>query len=301
MIHFFLIILIFVLSTVFNLSAYELAIGSMFRNEAPYLKEWIEYHKMVGVSHFWLYNDNSTDNWSEVLQPYIDAGLVEVFDWPTPPGTAYFHRQVEAFRDAVQHARGNTTWLALIDIDEFLLPMQNRSVPECLNSYFSHASAIYVNWRNFGTGGVYLPQGEPILFHLTAASKVRHSFNKIGKSIVRPEAVDLVSTWYPHYCGLLPGAHYVNGNRQQLSFDGWILNLDNKHHEKYIRINHYRLRDENFYQNYRLARVNQGLDNKKELLEQHASFSAVQDFSLVQFIKKYHPEMYIIFWKRQRN
>lgn len=298
MLRFFLIALTFVMSAVFNLSASELAIGSMFRNEAPYLKEWIEYHKMVGVSHFWLYNDNSTDNWSEVLQPYVDAGLVEVLDWPTPPGGAYNHRQVEAFRDAIQHARGNVAWLALIDIDEFLLPMLNRSVSECLNAHFSHASAIYVNWRNFGTGGVYLPKGQPILFHLTAASRLSHPFNIIGKSIVRPEAVDLASTWYPHYCGLLPGAQYVNGNRAKLSFNGWILNLDGKHHDRYIRINHYRLRDENFYRNHRLARVNQGLDNRKELLEQHVSFSAIQDLTLVQFIKNYHPEMSRTFWKK---
>lgn len=164
MLRYFLISLMLFGSIVFNLSAYELAIASMFRNEASYLKEWIEYHRMVGVSHFWLYNDNSTDNWKEILQPYIDVGLVEVFDWPTPHGIAYFHRQVEAFRDAVQLARGNTAWLALIDIDEFLLPMQNRSVPECLNSHFSHASAVYVNWRNFGTGSTYVPKGEPILF-----------------------------------------------------------------------------------------------------------------------------------------
>ena len=48
----------------------------MFRNEAAYLKEWIEYHHLAGVEHFWLYNNNSTDQWQDVLQPYIDWGIV---------------------------------------------------------------------------------------------------------------------------------------------------------------------------------------------------------------------------------
>lgn len=122
-------------------------------------------------------------------------------------------------------------------------------------------------------------------------------YNNIGKSIVRPEAVDLEATWYPHYCGLLPGAYYVNGNRKQLSFDGLYLKLDAGHYDKYIRINHYRLRDENFYLNSRLAKADK--DNKKLLLEQYVSFSAVRDFSLVAFIVKYYPEMYKTFWNQR--
>lgn len=35
---------------------YELAIATIFKNNAPFLKEWIEYHRMQGVKHFYLYN-----------------------------------------------------------------------------------------------------------------------------------------------------------------------------------------------------------------------------------------------------
>ena len=30
---------------------FELAIAAIFRNEAPYLREWIEFHRLVGVEH----------------------------------------------------------------------------------------------------------------------------------------------------------------------------------------------------------------------------------------------------------
>ncbi|MES2200318.1 MAG: glycosyltransferase family 92 protein [Chlamydiota bacterium] len=280
-----------------NLSAYELAIGSMFRNEAPYLKEWVEYHFAAGVEHFWLYNDNSTDNWQEVLQPYIESGIVEVTYWPTPPGSYYTPTQVEAFKDAIKQAQGNTTWVALIDIDEFLVPMQGRSIPRCLNKYFSNASAIYVNWRNFGTGGVYIPQGEPILFRLTASSLSTHSDNAIGKSIVRPEAVDLASVWYPHHFILKQDANYYNGDRQKMFFRGMDLPTDGVHYDRFIRINHYVLRDEGFYQNVRLAKANQGSSDKNLLLEHYDSFSAVQDYSIIKFIQNNFQPKYKKIWK----
>ena len=73
-----------------SLYAYELGIVTMFRNEANYLKEWIEYHHMLGVDHFLLYNDRSVDHWAEVLEPYISSNLVEVIEWSALPGTAIF-------------------------------------------------------------------------------------------------------------------------------------------------------------------------------------------------------------------
>lgn len=54
--------------------AYSLSVCSIFKNEAPYLREWIEYHLIVGIEHFYLYNNNSEDNFEEVLRPYIEKG-----------------------------------------------------------------------------------------------------------------------------------------------------------------------------------------------------------------------------------
>ena len=38
---------------------YNVAVCAIFKNEAPYLKEWIEFNHLVGVEHFYLYNNNS--------------------------------------------------------------------------------------------------------------------------------------------------------------------------------------------------------------------------------------------------
>src|SRR5271167_2905681 len=60
---------------------YDLSACMIFRDEAPCLKEWIEFHVLLGVEHFYLYNNLSQDNYKEVLQPYVNSGIVELIEW----------------------------------------------------------------------------------------------------------------------------------------------------------------------------------------------------------------------------
>ncbi|HSW73511.1 MAG TPA: glycosyltransferase family 92 protein [Chlamydiales bacterium] len=281
-----------------SLNAYELAIAAQFRDEAPYLKEWIEYHHMIGVDHFWLYNNSSEDNWEEVLQPYMESGLVEVFYWPSERSN-YQSYHTMANQDALRRAKGNTKWVALIDIDEFLLPMKEKTMPECLEKHFSKASAIYANWRMFGTGGIYIDPYQPIISKLTSCSFKHHPRNLVGKTILRPERTDIDKIWYEHYMPLLPDVPgYFDGNGEDLHYDGTTLLDVPKHCDKYLRINHYNLRDENFYQNIRLPRAKSGVYGDPVLFEEHhESFSLIKDQALINFIKKNYPEMYESFWK----
>ena len=40
----------------------DLAVVSIFKDEAPYLDEWLQFHRAQGVAHFYLYNNGSTDD-----------------------------------------------------------------------------------------------------------------------------------------------------------------------------------------------------------------------------------------------
>ncbi|MCB1119892.1 MAG: glycosyltransferase family 92 protein, partial [Chlamydiia bacterium] len=112
-----------------QMEGYFATISTVFRDEAPYFKEWIEYHRLIGFDHFIVYDDNSADNYMEVLQPYIDQGLVEVVDW------SFYRREVNksfhevqrgAYRDSLRKCQKHSEWMAFLDIDEFVLPMQDR-------------------------------------------------------------------------------------------------------------------------------------------------------------------------------
>ena len=47
-----------------------------FKDEAPYLKEWLDFHILVGVDHFYLFNNNSSDNYEQIIKPYKEKGYI---------------------------------------------------------------------------------------------------------------------------------------------------------------------------------------------------------------------------------
>ena len=50
-----------------NLFLYDLAVVAIMKNEAPYVKEWLDYHLLAGVDHFFIYDNETPDNLKEVF------------------------------------------------------------------------------------------------------------------------------------------------------------------------------------------------------------------------------------------
>jgi hypothetical protein len=284
-----------------NLSAYDLSIAAVFRNEGAYLQEWIEYHKMVGVEHFWLYNDSSEDDWEIILEPYIAEGTVEVAQWPIPVPNQREIFQLLAYKDALNKAKGITQWLAIIDLDEYLIPMQEKTITECLKRHFTKASAIYVNWRCFGTGGLTLKLKESCLFRLTACCEPFHPTTANGKSIVRPECVEEEKLWYVHHCPLKKDRRYYNGDGNEIPVSDIEPKLDGQSHTKHLRINHYTMRDEYFFHNIRLQRNRDVNVPESFTWEHYSAFNRDHDETIIHFIREKHPDMYEKYWKRRTS
>ena len=99
-----------------DLFLHDLSVVAILKNEAPYLKEWIEYHLIAGVDHFYLYDNDSSDNQAEVTRPYVEAGIVDYF---FSPGKVM---QMFAYNDAVKKFKFFSRYMAFIDGDEFIFP-----------------------------------------------------------------------------------------------------------------------------------------------------------------------------------
>src|SRR3989339_2237430 len=95
---------------------YQLSICAIFQDEAPYLKEWIEFHQLVGVEHFYLYNHRSTDDWKTVLAPYIDNGTVELWNENTEAldNRSFNKLQSACYTECLKHTRGVSKWVAFL-------------------------------------------------------------------------------------------------------------------------------------------------------------------------------------------
>lgn len=126
---------------------YNVSICAIFKNEAPYLKEWIEFNHIVGIDHFYLYNNNSEDNYEPVLKPYIESGLVTLIDWPQN------QKQMECYQTCIKDHSDETKWLGFIDIDEFIVPKTTDSIYDFLEPFETKAGAVKLYWKLFGTSG----------------------------------------------------------------------------------------------------------------------------------------------------
>ena len=99
-----------------DLFLHDLAVVAIMKCEGPYLKEWLDYHLMAGVDHFYIYDNESPDNQAEVAKPYVEAGLVTYIPFPGKS------RQVRAYNDAINKFKLQSRYIAFIDCDEFIFP-----------------------------------------------------------------------------------------------------------------------------------------------------------------------------------
>lgn len=139
---------------------YFLGMVAIFKGEDDYLVEWIEFHKLMGVEHFILYDNGLRGSSRKILEPYIRSGLVTHILLPHIEGSRdgrYIHTvstQQVAYADAIIRFKDNFHYLLQLDLDEFLFPKSHNSISEILKTHDKRKLArIEVNWTNFGSNG----------------------------------------------------------------------------------------------------------------------------------------------------
>lgn len=158
----------------------KLSICAIFRNEALYLKEWIEFHLLVGVEKFYLYNNRSDDDYMNILKPYMERNIVWLEQWNKEPPT-----QLEAYRDCVIMNGEFSEWIAFLDIDEFLWSTKYNKITEALDTFPDQWNVIGVNWKCFGSGGQQEFINKPVIERFTLRKNSWIQANNFIKSIVR--------------------------------------------------------------------------------------------------------------------
>ena len=211
---------------------HEIAIVAIAKNEGPYLREWIEYHRLVGIKRFYLYDNESEDDTRLILQPYIEDGTV-VYTYIK--GKA---RQLDAYNDAIRKYRGKCRYMAFIDLDEYLKPTVpfmfiNNIVDNILSTYGKGASGVGVNWAMFGSSGYRnTPEGLTVMNFKRRGTNV-HWANAHVKTIVNPREVSFYIS--PHYPLYKLGAYSVDETGETRLYV-WFCD---KREYRNLRINHY--------------------------------------------------------------
>lgn len=161
---------------------YYLAVCAIAKNEGPYFKEWIEWHRSQGVEKFYIYDNESTDCTKEVLAPYVESGLVEYTFFPGQK------KQLAAYDDCFERHRLETRWLAVIDLDEFIVPIKDKNIPDFLRR-MEKFSAVEINWLCYGSSGAKTKEPGGVMERFRKHSHPEHRLNTHVKSIVDPRRV----------------------------------------------------------------------------------------------------------------
>lgn len=193
-----------------NLFLHDLAAVAILKNEGPYLKEWLDYHLLASVEHFYLYDNDSPDNQREVVAPYVKAGLV---DYTIAPGKFML---MQTFNDAVKRFKFQSRYMAFIDGDEFIFPRTAQNIAEVVDEILSHnanAAGLAINWQLFGSNGQETADySRGVLERFTRRAPSNWAPDGTGnahvKTISNPRKINYFSI--PHFAFYFEGVFAVN-------------------------------------------------------------------------------------------
>ncbi|MFV0514875.1 MAG: glycosyltransferase family 2 protein [Jhaorihella sp.] len=126
-------------------------VGCM-KNEAPYILEWVAYHRAIGVDNFLIYTNGCEDGTDEILDRLQDMGILQHRlndDWKgNSPQQHALNRSLK------EPLIRNSAWIIHIDVDEFI---NVRCGNGTLDDFFAaapDATNVAMTWRLFGHNGV---------------------------------------------------------------------------------------------------------------------------------------------------
>ena len=132
-------------------SSGRVIVGCM-KNEAPYILEWIAYHRAVGVDKFLIYTNGCEDGTDEILGRLQEMGVVEHRlndDWlGNSPQQFALNRSL---KEPVIRA---AEWIIHIDVDEFINVRTGNGTLDDLFAAVPDATNIAMTWRLFGHNGI---------------------------------------------------------------------------------------------------------------------------------------------------
>ena len=203
----------------------QLGVVVIIRDEAPYLNEWLAYHHALGVRHFFIYDNGSTDELHEVIEPWVNHGLVTLVHWPLPGG------QIDAYSHALRFYGPSLDWLAYFDVDEFVVPLVDDDIPSVL-ARFPDAADVRIPRVDFGFSGHRQP---PAQLTIAAYTEVANVFGRDPqkpprvKTIVQPKSISAVGI---HTATVADDPRGVDGKpvpSRTVGVPCW----------KYVQLNHY--------------------------------------------------------------
>ncbi|WP_425043780.1 glycosyltransferase family 2 protein [Primorskyibacter sp. S87] len=223
-------------------------VGCM-KNEAPYIIEWVAYHRAIGVDNFLIYTNDCTDGTSEILDRLQELGVLQHRNNDMWKGNS--PQQYALNQSLKEPVIRNAEWIIHIDVDEF---MNIRCGNGTLQDFFDRvpdATNVAMTWRLFGHNGVTRLSDEFVIDQFdTCAPKFcpkphtvwgfKTMFKNIG-------AYEKISCHRPNklVSEFKSKIHWVNGSgknmTKEVAENGWRSSKKSIGYDL-LQLNHYALR-----------------------------------------------------------
>jgi hypothetical protein len=263
-------------------ASHYLTTATIVQGEAKYIREFVAFHKLVGVDHMLIFMDGGFDPPTHAaLLDFVATGFVKLISWPRFMKDR--NNQFLAYQYAVAEMRGKTTWLAMIDADEFLFAPTSADLKNELRKR-EHLGALAVYSHTFGTGGVnHIPEGGLVTEALTKRGSRDHVKNRTQRTIAKPEAVKAIRS--ANSC-VLKGTSYLGWDEAGVAVKA---TGEPGHPCQALRINHYFTRAEEDFrtklerQYFGKSKRHKKMDTKRAEASD-GSLSIEDDFALAPYL-----------------
>ena len=93
-------------------------VAAILKDEDAFVEEWVAYHRLLGVDHFYLYDDDPRQPLKKLLARHRD--YVTVHPWLIGHDDARYPgrtKQIKAYAHCLAYEAFRYTWVAFIDGD----------------------------------------------------------------------------------------------------------------------------------------------------------------------------------------
>jgi hypothetical protein len=252
---------------------YFFTVGAMFKNEEHCIQEWIEHYIHQGAEHFYLVNDNSTDNSVEKLKIYIERGLITLYEIHSNQKKELRYQRYIYNRFLLPHINHkDTKWLLVCDLDEFVWSPIFNTLTKFLSDYVYPLAQVQITPTLFGSN------------HLEKQPKsLVQGFTKRTKEL-------------PTKCGTYK--YFINSDYKYISLQVHHATPENSEYlksnyfmivdSKFIRLNHYICQSEEIWRNVKCIRGDADgyLQRDMELFNSYNIYAnEVDDYELAEINK----------------
>jgi Glycosyl transferase family 2 len=191
----------------------RVGIAATVKAEAPYLVEWIAFHRTVGIERFFIADNGGDDGTSELLKQLDAAGYITRFDF-----TGQAAPQLTSYNIIVPLMNDVVDLVAIVDADEFIQPMEKSRVDFALSGHFEDptVTAVAINWACYGSSNHVRHDHGLVLERFTMRAEQAFTANRHVKSVLRVDRY--VSYGNPHVFNIT-GGRYIDTSGVDIEWD----------------------------------------------------------------------------------